>query len=86
MDSFNLSLACALFHIHRNTAVESLTFMLCLQKSWFQNEVRKSAVLTEVFRSYSLDAGREIVLFETKHGSSPVYRLIFITSFSTICN
>jgi hypothetical protein len=79
MESFTVCLAYALFHIHRNTAIQFLTLMLCVKMSWFRNEVRSWAILTEVFRSYSLDAGREAVLFETKHDSSPVYGLPFIT-------
>lgn len=32
MDSFTVSLACALFHVHRNTEVEFLTLMFRLEK------------------------------------------------------
>jgi len=79
LDSFTVCLAYALFHIHRNTAIRFLTLMLRLKMSWFRSEVRRSAILTEAFRSCSLDAGRMRVLFETRHDPFPVYGLIFIT-------
>lgn len=55
MDNFSVSLASALFKFHRNIAVEFQTLMLRLQKSWFRSEVRRLAIVTEVFRSYSLE-------------------------------